>query len=68
MTNPIFKPTDFVQVETPMLLESGEPTFFWRNALYVGCDRHMYHKVTYTDGTQEVLNEQTRIRRVRSDA
>lgn len=57
-----FQPTDFVQVECPILHDSGEPGYTWRNALYV-MQQKGSHVVIYTDGTKEVLNHNTRIRK-----
>ncbi len=59
-----FETTDFVQVEHVRLLESGEPSTFWRNALYVGKQGNEdgNHIVLYTDGTKEVLHRQMKIR------
>jgi len=57
-----FKPTDFVQVEWTMLLESGEPTVTWRNALYVMNDRGN-HVVIYADGQKHELHKGIPIRK-----
>ena len=56
-----FKTTDFVQVELSYLLESGEPSKYWRNALYVMMQSGG-HVVIYTDGTKQVLALGTQIR------
>ena len=60
----IFESTDFVQVEKCLKFEGGEPITVWRNALYV-MEQDSNHVVIYTDGTKEVLNRATKIRKVR---
>lgn len=61
--NDNFKPTDFVQVMKIIRLEGGELAETWRNALYIGMADDGHHMVIYTDGTKEVLNDRTKIRK-----
>ena len=57
-----FETTDFVQVKHHTRLDSEEPSFFWRNALYV-TEQNGNHVVIYTDGTKCVLKPMTKIRK-----
>ena len=65
-----FSTTDFVQVEHFQRLPGGEPSNFWRNALYVGAEELRgretgNHIVIYTDGTRKELDPKIRIRKPR---
>jgi len=61
-----YKTTDFVQVEHERLLESGEPSVYWRNALYVRGD-YGNHTVLYTDSTLHMAVDGAKIRKAKID-
>lgn len=62
MNDKEYKPTDFVQVEHQVILESGEPATIWRNALYV-MNHNGNHVVIYSDGTKHSLHSGIRTRK-----
>ena len=55
-----FKTTDFVQVQYWCVIDSGEPITYWRNGLFVGVQNNCA-VVLYTDGSKEVLSNDTKI-------
>lgn len=57
-----FRISDFVQVEYFQLDPDGITEQRWRNALYTG-SHSGGHTVIYTDGSQEVLNRDRKIRK-----
>lgn len=61
-----FEATEPVQVETTIFYPDGEPITHWRNALYIA-NQDGHHVVLYANGEKEVLNNQTSIRKFKSE-